>query len=257
MNKRKRYRYILCGDVSYGDPISNFRLISNRNYAISGCIRVEIPDDMVLEKFKYDSYSTTRDQRTLRELGAEAMINTYNGWIIVPGLLDRCKPCGWFQYLPREEGYIYNWGIYITPKRYKKPKVLYFQHDVYDLTDYCFNHPINEVNLFFFDEKSFLDIEDVRKPVAIRVELPPMVNLIERKGYAFKGKRYNVDLFDYLRIFKLSTIVRTENELVDVTNEFGITDRIYKFTHNGWVEVTKVLNEVNHTDVYLNPPVKI
>lgn len=48
---------------SLDDKISSFRLIAN---GTDYCVRVEIPDDMVLNKCKCDSYSTTDDNRALR-----------------------------------------------------------------------------------------------------------------------------------------------------------------------------------------------
>ena len=40
----KRYRYIGCGATRLEDSISDHRLLSNRNYMGSSCIRVEIPN---------------------------------------------------------------------------------------------------------------------------------------------------------------------------------------------------------------------
>ena len=71
---RKRYRYIFCGLVKPTDPISDFRLVSAVTAAnmmeSRNCIRVEIPADLELERFSCDTYSTTYDKRTLKELHA-------------------------------------------------------------------------------------------------------------------------------------------------------------------------------------------
>ena len=73
-----RCRYILCGTAIGTDPISEFRLIAKNNLDDSiGGLRVRIPDDLVLVKSCH-SYSTTKDNRTLDELGYDIMIN-FNG----------------------------------------------------------------------------------------------------------------------------------------------------------------------------------
>ena len=69
-------RYITA-KCSPNDPICNFRLISHRivGQCCKGpgmtCVRVRIPDDLVLEKCSCDDYSTTDDTRTIEELGYE------------------------------------------------------------------------------------------------------------------------------------------------------------------------------------------
>jgi hypothetical protein len=75
--KRKKYRYILCGVVFGTDKISDFRLIGASNMKSDYkhvAIRVNIPDDLKLEKWSCDSYSTTTDDRTLDELGYDLLI---------------------------------------------------------------------------------------------------------------------------------------------------------------------------------------
>ena len=71
---KKRYRYIFCGLVNPTDSISDFRLVSAVTAAnmleSRNCIRVEIPADLTLHKWSCDSYSTTYDKRTLKELNA-------------------------------------------------------------------------------------------------------------------------------------------------------------------------------------------
>lgn len=76
--KRKRYRYILCGVVSEEDKISDFRLIAANNvkpnYNNFSAIKVEIPEDMKLEKWSCDPYSTTYDNRKIGELPYDVVI---------------------------------------------------------------------------------------------------------------------------------------------------------------------------------------
>lgn len=54
-----RYRYIFNGGVAAGDKISNYRLLDKQKMAGEvDVIRVEIPDDVKLEKWACDEYST-------------------------------------------------------------------------------------------------------------------------------------------------------------------------------------------------------
>lgn len=69
------------------NKISNFRLIAANNikpsYNGESALRVNIPDDLNLEKLSCDSYSTTDDNRTLDELGYDIIIwdSKKNRWI--------------------------------------------------------------------------------------------------------------------------------------------------------------------------------
>lgn len=108
MAKRKRYRYILCGLVKGTDKISDFRLIAANNvkpeYHEDGAIKVEIPEDMVLEKWSCDPYSTTRDARTLDELGYDVVIwDAYNKKWNVRNDLKGNNPCDFYQILEEEK----------------------------------------------------------------------------------------------------------------------------------------------------------
>ncbi|MEK3955838.1 MULTISPECIES: hypothetical protein [unclassified Psychrobacillus] len=74
----KRYRYIMSG-IALGDgKIGNFRLIAGNNikpsYNGEVALRVNIPEDLKMNKYSCDSYSTTDDQRTLDELGYDVLI---------------------------------------------------------------------------------------------------------------------------------------------------------------------------------------
>lgn len=74
----KRYRYVLNGTALGKDKISDFRLIAGNNitspYDGETALRVNIPDDLILTKYRCDPYSTTRDERTLEELGYDVLI---------------------------------------------------------------------------------------------------------------------------------------------------------------------------------------
>lgn len=76
---RKRYRYITSGMIKATDKISNYRLISlNQVYGYSDAIRIEIPDNLKLEKLSCDDYSTTEDERTIADLNPEVVLR-FNG----------------------------------------------------------------------------------------------------------------------------------------------------------------------------------
>lgn len=74
----KEYRYVLCGTALGSEKINTFRLIAGNmikpDYSGESALRVNIPDDLVLEKLSCDSYSTTQDERTLEELGYDVLI---------------------------------------------------------------------------------------------------------------------------------------------------------------------------------------
>jgi hypothetical protein len=94
--KRKRYRYISNGGAKPSDPISNFRLIGGNQLKSLDCrfndvIRIEIPNDMVLDKYSCDNYSTTDDTRTLEELKYNVMVRFKNGFVRRPDFEER-KP---------------------------------------------------------------------------------------------------------------------------------------------------------------------
>ncbi|MEC2463390.1 hypothetical protein P9X10_00565 [Bacillus cereus] len=75
---RNKYRYILNGITLGTDPIGRFRLIAGNNIKPSYdgyiAIRVNIPENLKLEKWSCDPYSTTEDERTLEELGYDVLI---------------------------------------------------------------------------------------------------------------------------------------------------------------------------------------
>lgn len=73
-----RYRYILTGSALGYQSIGDFKLISGNNikpdYNGEVALRVVIPIDLELTKYRGDSYSTTNDRRTLDELGYDILI---------------------------------------------------------------------------------------------------------------------------------------------------------------------------------------
>lgn len=95
---RKRYRYITNGTVVGSNPICDFRLLGANNitkpYDGAIALRVVIPDDLVLEKWSCDPYSTTDDKRTLDELGYDVMIWSFktSKWTI-HNELKGTRPC--------------------------------------------------------------------------------------------------------------------------------------------------------------------
>lgn len=86
--RQTRYRYITNGTAVGSDPIRDFRLIGGHNmshhYHGDTALRVRIPHDLVLTKYSCDTYSTTRDPRTLDELGYDFLIRdeTKKRWAI-------------------------------------------------------------------------------------------------------------------------------------------------------------------------------
>ena len=109
MGKRRRYRYILSGTVKSKDKISDFRLISKNTSPYSNsAIRVFIPDDMELKKWRCDNYSTTSDGRTLEELEYDVLIKV-NGKFIKRNDLKKHEPHEYYEILINE-------GYLITPK---------------------------------------------------------------------------------------------------------------------------------------------
>lgn len=96
--KRKKYRYITNGCVIGENKICSFRLISANNikpsYNGSSALRVNIPEDLELEKYSCDSYSTTDDKRTLDELGYDILIwNKSKGKWIEHNEFKGIRPC--------------------------------------------------------------------------------------------------------------------------------------------------------------------
>ncbi|MBQ3414826.1 MAG: hypothetical protein IJH39_05670 [Clostridia bacterium] len=95
-----RHRYIFCGLVYGTDKVSDFRLISDiTKYNLGDCVRVNIPDDMELNHYPGDGYSTVYyDDRTLDEVGWDCYI-LYKGRWRKFNYLKQFKPCDWWRVL--------------------------------------------------------------------------------------------------------------------------------------------------------------
>lgn len=83
----KKYRYITNGSVTRESRICDFRLIGG-NQLKSGdgrsstAVRVQMPNNLKLEKWSCDNYSTTEDERTIDELGYDIVVRI-NGKLVV------------------------------------------------------------------------------------------------------------------------------------------------------------------------------
>ena len=93
-----KHRYILCGVVWESPEICNYRLISKPTYSLGHLIRVNIPDDLILESYTGDGYSTTDDKRTVYELGCDCYI-LFNGCWRKFNYLKKFEPHQWFRVL--------------------------------------------------------------------------------------------------------------------------------------------------------------
>ena len=101
-----KHRFIFSGLVSGEDKISDYRLISSvRRYSLGQCVCVNIPDDMEINHYPGDGYSTVDDDRTLDELGWDCYF-LYKGRWRKFNELKKYKPCEWSDVLE----YIY--GLY-------------------------------------------------------------------------------------------------------------------------------------------------
>ena len=101
-----KHKYIFSGLVNGSDKIRNFRLINGiTKYSLGSAVRVNIPNDLYLNYCIGDGYTTTQDNRTLDELGWDALI-LYKGKWRKFNALKEFQPCDWFRVLE----YIY--GLY-------------------------------------------------------------------------------------------------------------------------------------------------
>lgn len=86
--KRQKFRYVTNGCAVGANALSDFRLIAGNNlkpeFNGDTALRVRIPDDLKLEKWSSDTYSTTDDKRTLDELGYDVVVfsKTRNRWLV-------------------------------------------------------------------------------------------------------------------------------------------------------------------------------
>ena len=117
-----RHRYIFCGLVHPTDKISDFRLISSiTKYSMGEVIRVNIPDDLRLDYFPYDRYSTTFDNRTLEELGYDCYI-CFNGRWRKFNELKEYTPADWWKVLEEQYGVFMRDDFSYTDSREKAEK---------------------------------------------------------------------------------------------------------------------------------------
>lgn len=108
LEKRKRYRYILTGNVYPDDPVCHFRLVAAtnlRSVSTYEMIRITIPDDMELSKLSCDAYSTTDDPRLLRELEATPLVKVNGVWKEFKDLWPKYPPSDWYRVLRKRDMY--------------------------------------------------------------------------------------------------------------------------------------------------------
>ena len=139
--KRTRFRYILSGKVKGSDKISNFRLIGAnkvpKSYHNYSAIKVNIPDDLELEKWSCDSYSITRDNRTLDELGYDILIwDYYNRKWEVHNEFKHLEPHEFPNVFPTPDFFL-NMEIIITnelkkTKEYIKNNLKYYHQNAHE-----------------------------------------------------------------------------------------------------------------------------
>ena len=86
--RTKKYRYVVAGNADPDAPASAYGLVAPNRVPFDTGIRIEIPEDMELDRDQTDSYATTGDSRTLRRLGAKAMVRVERRWREFPELMD-------------------------------------------------------------------------------------------------------------------------------------------------------------------------
>ena len=87
MNK-KRFRYITSGGVEPTDPISYYRLLAKQKLnGFTSAIRIEIPENSILEKWACDEYSTWDSKNTkdpkIKNLNPKICIKINGIWKIL------------------------------------------------------------------------------------------------------------------------------------------------------------------------------
>ena len=107
----KRYRYITNGSCTPNESVSSYRLIggNNINHHLDA-IRIEIPDDMELEKWSCDSYSTTEDTRLIKDLNPCVLVRvnmkmTYFDDLQKAWLANKVEPYEFGQYMEQHHSY--------------------------------------------------------------------------------------------------------------------------------------------------------
>lgn len=118
-----KYRYIGNGHCKPTDKISDYRLIGGcklNTLSSSSYIRVHIPDDLMLEKWSCDEYSTTEDTRTIEELGYDIIVKIKGKWKIMTDELQNIMPCDIHKYMHELGFYITKEHGYLSTKDYRK-----------------------------------------------------------------------------------------------------------------------------------------
>ena len=93
-----KHRYIFCGVVWDRPEICNYRLIAKPTYSHGSFVRVNIPNDLKLNHYSGDMYSTTYDKRSIHELGCDCYI-LYKGKWRKFNWLKKIEPHNWFRVL--------------------------------------------------------------------------------------------------------------------------------------------------------------
>lgn len=93
-----KHRYIFSGVVWEKPEICYYRLISKTTYSLGQFVRVNIPNDLILNSYSGDGYSITDDKRTVHELGCDCYI-LFNGCWRKFNYLKKFEPHQWFRVL--------------------------------------------------------------------------------------------------------------------------------------------------------------
>lgn len=120
-----KYRYITCGTCRSIDKLSSFRLVGSfKEFRPSSAIRVTIPDNIKLDRYPYDGYSTTQSNIQIKDLNPIVIVR-YNSRMIPNVELTKkwlngeVEPCNFHQWM-RGKGYInYLRFGYITKEQHK------------------------------------------------------------------------------------------------------------------------------------------
>lgn len=156
----KRYRYITCGTCTPDDNVSDFRLVGPNNLGDQDGIRIELPSDFELEKWSCDCYSTTNDERKVRDLNPKVMVrvnnrltcieNLHNAWLngeVQPHefgnyLREHNNLDGWLKF-----GFITHEQLKFCQKFYKEVLMLDHIPDIKtdeEIKTYVFSYPLEE-----------------------------------------------------------------------------------------------------------------
>ncbi|MEE3344639.1 MAG: hypothetical protein VZS44_11135 [Bacilli bacterium] len=122
----KYFRYILCGVCNPTDPLSDYRLIGNNQIGQSAdMIRVEIPDNVELQKWSCDSYSTTDSKVRIKDLNPKVLIRIngklhINEELTEEWLNGNIEPCDFCSWLADNKNYSIRTKFgYLTPEQNK------------------------------------------------------------------------------------------------------------------------------------------